>query len=475
MSGQNAYEMAADNVLAYVIGRPSNWQKVYLERNIRPLHFPIADRALYAALISIHQDGKALNDTLLKDRYPELDLQRYAYLVAAYDRDLEAKISNDLDVLYKHGMNEGLRVMLQAAEIEIQKRGYKEVISSLMTVLPQLGQEMTVSHETVPQLVDLLEIYLSQPAHAIHLTGLDWLDNATGGISANDEINHLWWIAGPYKSRKTTLMLNMALGIHAMHYVQNTMDKAPSTAILSREMPRFRVLAQFGAMLAVHWLIGNGYEKTADDKGYALTNISADALLKSRGQYRNWHPIKVKAIDESKKLLRAILPNMRIYDATTEGGGLSNFASIRRILDRDKFMYETNLVFSDYFQLFNDGTGKNESAVLAAGAQLCQQMTRTLKLTMIMLAQQNEESIKSNNDTSYSPNIKGTGAAAATADYVLTTKYGTDDMPHNRLKVTLKLSRERESGQYTTFNIHPESGLLTEAKWVQRNREVQEF
>ena len=456
----SAWELAADDVLAVLLTEPEAWL-LAMEAGVKPAHMPTtAHKAAFQAVMDTRAAGDALHDTAILSRSgTAFDLTWLHQRMVLYDDTRTGDVfMTNLGLVKKAGKAAGVDRLLETAQEQLRS-GQKDadtLAAHLVSILTALDTDSAIRGVTASEQADVIRALLDNPPPPRKLTGLAWLDDLTGGF----EPGHMWWIGGAYKGRKSTMMLNLALNA--------VMDSANVT-ILSREMPRKWVAAAFVAMLAVGYIHRGGKYYALTSTGVPLSLISANILRQVGREYRRWHSDKAAAVDWAIDQYRKFGNRLRTYDSSSDGGGLSDVDSIQRLIKRDKHLYGLDIVFVDYFQLFGaaqEGKGYfDKMSAVATGLQMIAQRER---VTLVVVAQKNEESIKSGAG-SYSPGIKGGGDAAQTADYLLTTHYKQEDgQTDEELLVRMMLSRWGRGGKGVeeTFQIHPASGLLLDSKWV---------
>jgi replicative DNA helicase len=252
--------------------------------------------------------------------------------------------------------------------------------------------------------------------------GIEWLDELTGGFLPSEA----WVIAAPYKMRKTTLALNMAISC--------ARNDAPISLFTVGDSSRGATYRKLIALVMNERLIRNGAEN--------LSAPSARAL-----QY----PIRVDDYRGIYEYARKVVDSwpIRIYDGQDKIG---NLAEASRILRRDAALYGTRVFVYDYAQAVY--SGKNDYERTSAFVTWMQQMIGEYGMTGVAISQLNEETIKTSGD-SYSPGAKGGGALPAMANVFLMTRYLEPDMT-----IELKLSRDSRTGDKRKHQLNPASGLI---------------
>lgn len=455
----SVWEIAADDVLSVVIASHECYDIARHEYGLTPMHLPEgAHREAFYAVCYLYDHGLPVVDTTILERCQHVTLTWVVQRIALYDTTRTGDVFRaNVQLVKREGLAVGTRRLLQIAEQQISGGKDRElVVTQLMDALTNIGLDKTVKSVRASEHGPVnVQKRLSGTQPGIS-TGIGWLDEITNGF----EPKHIWWLVGAYKSRKTTLALNMA----ASAALRNQ-----SVAILSKEMPQKRVQDQITSMLAVSWLERQGqYDATVTTKQgkiVPLNWISPRWLNAIGAKYGELSPIKKTAIDYADSVY-AKLP-LRIYDAESEHGGLNDLASIERVISRDMNTDGGKLFFIDYLQLF-DAPGGTIFDKISTLARTLQDIAKRKDITLCVLAQRNEENIKQAEE-SYSPGVKGGGDPAATADYLLTTRYNADGENSNPAKLTVQMKLSRHgpggSGVKQVFDIHPDSGLILGQHW----------
>ena len=132
--------------------------------------------------------------------------------------------------------------------------------------------------------------------------------------------------------------------------------------------------------------------------------------MKVGKRYKSWHPDRVKAIDYARQTFRDVFKkNLRLYDKTKQRGRLVDYGAVKNEFLRDKVLYDTELAFVDYLQVFSTGViNDNQYHRSEMGAALLLDLVKTEGVSVVALAQQNEEGVK--NGSGASPQVAGGGA-----------------------------------------------------------------
>jgi len=462
---KSAYENAACDVLAAMYFDNAKIALSEYEYNLKPVILPTpAHGLLFKTLCDLNRENVTISDnTILARIGASVDIAWLKDVLAVYTPKVGADFDANCKLVLKYGLRAraaGVSRIMADQFDDVEGKPLETIVSQGTDILTGLNTGSRAKAVQADEISNELDVYFDAPADQTIPTGLAWLDGLTSGFAAGD----VWMIAGAYKMRKTTLMINLCLHL-AM--------KGISTTFLSREMNRKQVAAQMIAMLAVGDLLEHGeYEtkfKDHNDKDAYLNWIAPRKLMQVRSGYRSWDSRKVRAIDAARVKYKALGKVMRIYDTTPDNGGLSDIASAQNCVKRDLFLYNTQVVFVDYLQLFNAPvSGTYEQA--AYNSRTFQEIAKRDPLTMVIAAQRNEEAIK-NTEESYSPGIKGGGDAAAVADFALQTRYKFGaNSDETKLEIAMTLSRHGSGGSDTKHiaNIHPNSGLLLDSDYAMR-------
>lgn len=457
----STWELAADDVLSVCMAEPQACADARYTYGLRPAHLPEPHRTALQAIYAVYDSGEVVHDTtILAQAGGAFDVMWISQRIGLYDALRSSAFKSNVKLVMEEGIRQGTIRLLDIAKTQIQtgkERG--QVMDNLYHVLSGLNTGKQITNENSAAHGSVYRQRLNMAAKPIRSTGNQWIDGLTEGIQPAT----LWWIVAAYKQRKTTLILNLLLGMAIL---------GENIGFLSGEMKQEQVYWQLIAMLATVHLCKRGlYEQTykaQNGQDISLNWISGTSLRNAHDSYKSWHPDKVKAINWALDFYESL--TFRIYDASDTIGGLNDLDSIRRVIGFDMARHGGKVYFGDYIQLFDaPGAGMYDKESLKARS--LQQMSRKEGITMIWTAQLNEESVKSGGTNSYSPGVSGGGAVAQTADYMLKTRYKQDENSSEReLTVQMQLSRYSAGGTdiKETFNIHPNSGLILQQAWIDK-------
>ena len=460
MKQPSAWELAADDVIAVCLVAWKEADVLRFELGLRPEHMPTpAHSAALKALYELRDEDKPAHDTLVLDKAGgALTAEWIAQRVMLYDSTRVGDVlkANALLCVQRAARRARVTAMQRALQrLTSDDADDDAVIADVMTALTA-GTEAQIAHETAGEHGREFRAYMDSEPEVFTSTGIAWLDALTGGIAAD---GRLWWIGGAYKSRKTTLALNILLSALMT-------NPTLSCAMLNKEIAQRYNNAALVAMLAAAYLKSTGR--------YTLRQniISADNLYRAKAGYKRWQPEYVEAVDWAIARYWQLEKRLRIYGAQAEHGGLHDLASIERVIRRDIALYGGRVFVIDYLQLFH-AQGEIYERVSSLSLAL-QSLAARHNITLFVLAQLNEESVKGGG-AGYSPGVKGGGDPAQTANYFIVTRYkqGEYENDDTKLQVEMKLSRHGigGSGVKAALDIDPASGLLLQNGWVDKARD----
>lgn len=476
----DAFENAACDVLAAMYFDNAKIAPAEYQYELKQGHFPTPELGLlFKSLCDLARDKQLINDnSILSLIGSQVDGKWLSDVLHTYTPLVGEAFETNCHHVLRYGIRAGAARVTQRMTEQFKDSDGKPtslIISQGTDILTSIQLDAELKSVQADEISTDLDAYMSTPPEKTIQVGLPFLDSLTGGFNRSD----VWMIAGAYKMRKTTLMLNMCL---------NAVLSGASVTFLSREMNRRQVAAQLICMLAVGDLLAhNEYDiETADtyrpNVKYSLNWISPRKLMLARDDYRRlWDRRKVRAIDQARVMFNKINNRLRIYDTTAEGGKLSDVASAELLVKRDINLYGCELYFADYLQLF-DAPGNSSYEKQAYASRKFQELTKRENVTGVIAAQRSEEAIKSYSEEAfaYSMGIKGGGDASAVADFALLTQYKhRKDVDENQLEIIMMLSRHGSGGQETKelAAIHPSSGLLLDSNYAaeckQRAEELQ--
>lgn len=463
---QEAFENAARSVLCVMLLEHAQIGNAQFKYNLEQGHFPKEPKELpmlYMVLCDLFKRGEPIQfNTVLSRGGAVITSEWLSLLYSEYSEAISANFASDCELVAAHGLRYGMiRIYENVVKqlLDFEGKPTTDIMNQAVSITTTVHTHNGVDTFTAGDLAREFRVMMTLEQEPTQSTGLAFLDGLSGGFAAGD----IWWVVGAYKMRKTTLMLNMLL--HA------TME-GHSVTFLSREMRQQQVSAQLIAMLANGYLLEMGQFESRTNAGNPLNWISGRSIISARRGINSWDVRKTNAVNHAIDTYEKLSDKLRIYDQTKDGGRLSDVASAQMLIKRDKSLFGCEMVFIDYLQLFSmDGASAYEQASYASKA--FQEAGKVDDVTMVIAAQQNESAVGSQLD-SYSPGVKGGGDAAATADFLIRTRYksGADLADETKLEVFLMLSRHSSGGldSKQVVNIHPSSGLILDSEYAQKSQ-----
>lgn len=481
---RTSYEIAADDIVAVLYHNPVGYQDIRFRHGLLPKLMPEGHYQKFVdAVYWLYENKKPIHDTTIIERAPDITPQWLAERVTLYDdtRTTPDVIKANCEIVKDEGIHRGTRRLLQIADKQLETRGAGsriEVIGKLTNLLSTIGVDGKAEAVSASEHGRLNRIKDANSVDGVPV-GIDFLDTSSNGY----ELGHIWWIGGAYKGRKTTLLLNMLLAAAIRRLLNPDAPDNVSPAFLSLEMRQERVQRQIESMLAIAWIYKHGfYGKTYRNKnGYEVHYDWIGHSLIKRVNRMHGHLEGEAQLNAYKSMLGeergyAVFwaqqtydkLSMRIYDSSTEHGNLHDYNSVDTAINMDIINHGGNWFGVDYLQLISH-PGSSIFEQVSDMSKGFQKKAQKKNVTMLVLAQLNEDTIK--NGESYSPGVKGGGDPAQTADYFIRTRYNDNvtTSDETQLSVQMKLSRHSAGGNGVKelMEIHPASGLILSQQWIQ--------
>lgn len=448
------WQLSADEVLAVVMRDAAEYKRVRFELGLAIADFPPGTwQEVFRAVDVLYFEEAPIHVTAILDRCPAASLEWITARWAMGSAPLGgATLDGNVSILKARARAFGQLTAMHAAIADLKAAETDEDRGAVIgRIITQLSTERadTFADSTALAAGERFEAFMQSEPEPVITTGIRWLDNNTGGIQRGQN----WYIASPYKMRKSTLMRNMALA---------AARSGASVTIAAREGIQKLLSAQLVAMLAVEYLLKEGHYHARDKHGIPLHAISASLLQRLQIRYRTQlDPRQVAAVDHGIREFKRLGKHLRIYDSSHEFGGLSDLASVQTVMRRDREMYGLDVLFLDYLQLL-DGNRRDTYENVSHVSQQLQQMAQRDNVALVILAQLNEETVRGHNE-GHSPGVKGGGDPAAAADFLFRTGYALDAEGKpmtDQLRVQIKLARHGAYGQAEVFQINEASGLI---------------
>lgn len=459
------WALAAEDILAvltteeYFTSTPNHWDLGMHEMGMSAMFFPPGKHHdFYMAVSALYLEDRPINGTTIAEKNFGIDPGWAAGIIVhgAKNPTLRGKVFQDnLRICQRHSEAMQAKHVLGTGQSRLDNgEDLEKVIETVVKDLSSTGGQQIEGETAVGAAKAMVEFLADVRPKGVS-TGIDFLDETENDIIPGQYM----LLAGPYKSGKTRVMLNMAI---------SALDQGESVGILSFENLKVMTTASIVVMLAMRKLI--------DQFGYDPNNrrfwFSVKELVKMRSQFRTvLHPDAVRAIDAALAEFAAYGDRLTIYDSSKEGGALSTSESLQRVIRRDRQLYGKWLYFVDHLLLIDRHINEDFDRMSKVSG-VVQRLTRedtNNPMTIVALAQLNEETIKGKS-AGYSPGIKGGGAAAADCDVAITTHPialdAEDGIYHNdRAMLAVKLSRWGGTGKREIL-WEPKSGVLHKQRTV---------
>ena len=463
MGDQNPtpWQRSAEEVLAVLLKEPDAYDRTRFELGLLSCDFPPGKwRDLFLAIVALKHKSEPVHLASIIDKcngtgdqdWIGLRFVQYAPALGGSVLDSNIHIIQSRGQLYKdYTALSWAADQLKGSETEDERQ---QIVGDVITALG-LGRGGNVQDATAGAAGARLEALLNSPPTKQIKTGISWIDNLTGGY----ELGEIWWIAAAYKMRKSSLMRNIAV---------NAARNGASVTIATLEGTQEIVVAQIVTMFAAEYMLDNGIYSERDHGGQPLNAVSAKLLLRLRNNYKTQlDKQQVAAVSYGIQQYKRLGDKLRIYDATTRNGNLSDIESIRTMAMRDKEKYGCQLVFLDYLTRIRAKGATIFDRVSSMALEL-QNLALKQDVGLTVLAQRNEETIRGGGDD-HSPGVKGGGDPAATADYLFLVEYGKGpdgQEDWEQIKLELRLSRYGEAGKSVYLPIHAASGWILPSQSV---------
>jgi replicative DNA helicase len=431
----NNSEAAAEILIGAVLEKPSDHLMTVRSKVSKPELWPAVHRGVFSALVKLADANRPLTAEVLAHE-SGIDVDRLLRWQATGVSVTAQEVDENCRIVIERGKE---RLSEEATGEFMRSRGKASSAARRETLARRLAEIDSI--ETMQRASDgksrvsrLRDTLATPPAPGAR-TGLGLLDAWTWNFRRGAST----LIASRYKGRKSTLVRNVVLAAAG--------NGAP-VAVATLEDSAEKFDADCVSMIANTLLLG-GYIKgatfSADD-----VKLSGDYLLQSEA----WK----KSTGQSAAVARAMdlyekLPII-VYD--TRDGARDPW-TLKAKFRKDSVAHGARLLVVDYIQLMQFlGEGIYDRMVNASDWLTV--LPVEFNVHTIVVAQKNEDGVQ--NDSGYSPKIKGGGDLPAGAHATLITGYDAENEA-DRLKVELKLSRGSRQGQKEGLIIEPNCGVVT--------------
>ncbi len=448
------YERAADDIIALMVHSTDVCERVGYEFDLRHEYMPTpAHMHAYTAIQTLRKLGHkgTLNDNSI------IELAGAAVTHEWINRrNAEGQKNGALDTVLLHHLAEDARIVRDNGKVKClyeklhseadalqAGQAFDETIINAMNALAMTGTNQAIGAEHAVDLGSEIELELDAPPPQTLLTGITDIDSLTSGMG----MNMLSSIISAYKMRKTTISLNILLGV-----LMTNPDI--TAAFYSAEMNRMQVGRSLIAMLATAWLLREGMFTPASSV------ISGDLLQKAGNNYKHWKDNRAQAVHVGIQEFKRLSNRLQIYDKKV--GNLQTMADAERLFKRNVALYGGAFHVFDYFGLL-DIPG---ATIFEQSAQRTKRFLEMSKdATVLVLAQKNEANVE--REEGHSAGAKGGNDLPAACSYVWTTRYKAKETP-NQCTLELKHSRYSEV-RAMELEMHAPSGLLFASNWIAKD------
>lgn len=445
---QTAWQMASDDVLSACLNDNAHYETARFAALLDAGDFPPGNhRMVWRAICALKDSEKPLHDSLIAEYVPGLEISWLAQRMALDDPIRRAVFGENVKLLKRRGREYAVHEAMRTAQEELraEKTDVEAAIARVLQAAAQ-GNRPDSNNEIARIHIQEFKDFIHTKSPPAPLCGIDWIDRYAGGF----QTGRGWMIGAPYKQRKTTLAINMLIGILMR-------NPTASVAFLSFEMPRQSVIAFILAILSAYHYRRQGLNTPVG------TYLSMDNLLGAKDAYHSWPAELPQSVDWAYSVYEKLDSRLRIYDVSEECGSLIDITSLRRVIMRDKALYAGQFFFIDHLQEIRS-PGNDYERVSAVSSEISY-LTKYQDITTFTLTQLNEVTVRSHSDDEHSPGAKGGGTPAEKADYFVRARYLSAE--RNFLTLRMQLSRYGAMGQETkqALPIHPASGLLIDNQW----------
>jgi hypothetical protein len=406
---------------------PGNWRATY--HNV-------------IELASAQKGNAALHDTAVAIAAGQ-DVTWIAERIALFDTTRAAAFADQLNALLTFGRGH--------RQIEAVKRGRSELLAAMnnglkidgaaANIIEALQAETRQAGERPVRGDEILARVLAKTEQKTVHTGIALLDEWTGGMIKNEFVA---WVA-PYKARKTSAMANVILA---------RLKAGDQVSIFSFDENQDQMTNRLRAMLITEYMYREKQYHHAGNK------VSAKLLERAGQRWKNWEKPLLQAVEYANDSLSVRGKQYRLYDRTVCNGTIPHIAALCRM---DAQRHGLDTIFVDHLQSLSGFKTLFEK--VEHGSAALHELRGELNCRMWLLSQQNEAAIGGMDEGSYSPNTKGGGGLASSADTIIVSKYmfGTVTEP-DKLRIELRQARYEQSQVYGYVKIHPASGWITPEK-----------
>jgi hypothetical protein len=363
---------------------------------------------------------------------------------------------------------------------ELKGDELSKVLEQILSELSYLETgHQNVEFSLIPELDKLESGHGVEPV----ATGMTWLDAVTtGGLRTGRMLS----IAGRYKGGKTRLANNLALRLAMNDYKSET---SPVVLFASYENMRWNILADFMAMLSVHWLNQKGLvdkvyirNQRSIPHGMLSADILSNVWTSARKRSISWEKLvsdpQCEAIKYALGLLRKLSEDrLYVLSTTPESGNLRSIPDLVKFIHMIRMKHPDRPIFVFIDHVIHAVRGGKDYDKLMIGTEQAKDLLNLENVGVILLAQLNEAAIRGEFSDGY-VGVKGGGALSQVTNYLMSIQYPyTEEIPKegfpsqmekisdpHKMSVTMAYSRHGTGGVdvKTILPMHVTSGWITE-------------
>ncbi|MBK8134238.1 MAG: hypothetical protein KA401_04185 [Anaerolineae bacterium] len=429
-------------------------ERVWFGKGLEDRHFPKQHHPIYDAIRTLYADGQTITpETVLARMNGRGDIEVLRQLREQFN-GWEAAGASAAVMRAEARAAWEQAALVRAVE---QYRGGQDRDA----IINELNQALTNSDGVEMQSTRISDINKRIISGEVSAgdpisTRLPWLDEIlNGGLRAGQLIA----IAGPEKSRKTSLTRNIAL------FATQNRDEV-AVAMMNYENDVFITTADFTAMLAYQYLwMSNLAERPAGSRtlgdlcngDYMLTLAPKYNEGKITGPLGNAYGYAVAQLETM---------NIHAWDVTAEYGGLDKLPDLERAFIKFKALEPNRkrIVIIDYAQLVQADDEDTLYANMRKFSRAIPLYAQRYGCAVIALSQQNDE-YKKNGDSTKTTGTKGGGDLPAAVTSFFETSYDADEpnlmgAKRTRARRGAAHGKNKSNGQGALFEMHPPSGLI---------------
>lgn len=461
------WETYASYVLPVLVGEEEATGKqthyyTALSKGLQLRHFPKgATREIFRALQSLRADGQPVHFTTVTNKLdqPQYDSDvqmMFAGYAPSTKLSLGGKVfeANLIELKRQGDMAYQIYAYEEARRRTEQGEDQAAVTADTMAHIAGSSAYM-LSGETAADMAADLTAHLESVPPKTLFTNIKVIDDWNDGVGREE----FWSVVAPMKMRKTTLLLNMLLGL---------LDNGTSCSLFMYESTRRATFTQLVLMLGAKWLWSEGvYNKACDDKHELTTHhLSVKRVLQLGGNIKYLPKIQQEMVNHGKAALAKYSDQLRIYDKTREGGSLATVDDFHRVMLYDKQRYGTEFMGIDHLQRIGAGT---DYEIMNVTVPYIENVCRQEHMAICLLSQVKTADSNSSDSTRHDSGATGGNKIDSAIDTMLYTRYrqpkeqgGSERFPETVMTIGVQHNRYGASSRSAQVRIDPWSGVMLE-------------